>query len=79
MFPQYVWSIATSEPAIYLTFDDGPTPEITDWTLKLLKKFDAKATFFCIGNNIEKYPELFRDIVSCGHAVGNNTHNHLKV
>jgi len=78
MFPQYVWSIPTSEPVIYLTFDDGPTPEITDWTLKLLKKFDAKATFFCIGNNIEKYPELFRDIVSCGHAVGNHTHNHLK-
>ena len=78
MFPHYVWSIPTSEPVIYLTFDDGPTPEITDWTLKLLKTFDAKATFFCIGNNIEKYPELFRDIISHGHAIGNHTHNHLK-
>ena len=78
MFPHYVWSVPTSEPVIYLTFDDGPTPEITDWTLKLLKKFDAKATFFCIGNNIEKYPELFRDIISLGHAIGNHTHNHLK-
>jgi peptidoglycan/xylan/chitin deacetylase (PgdA/CDA1 family) len=78
MFPNYVWSIPTSEPVIYLTFDDGPTPEITDWTLKILKEFDAKATFFCIGNNIEKHPELFRDIISHGHAIGNHTHNHLK-
>ncbi|MCF8274164.1 MAG: polysaccharide deacetylase family protein [Flavobacteriaceae bacterium] len=78
MFPKYVWSISTTEAVIYLTFDDGPTPEITEWTLQQLKKFHAKATFFCIGNNVEKYPVVFQKIINHGHAIGNHTHNHLK-
>jgi len=78
MFPNYTWNIPTTEEVIYLTFDDGPTPEITEWTLEQLKKHDAKATFFCIGNNVEKHPEVFQSIINQGHAIGNHTHNHLK-
>lgn len=61
---------------LYLTFDDGPTPEITQWTLDLLKTYNAKATFFCIGNNIEKHPEIFKNLLLDGHAVGNHTFHH---
>ncbi|CAH8282962.1 peptidoglycan/xylan/chitin deacetylase (PgdA/CDA1 family) [Mariniflexile fucanivorans] len=78
MFPNFVWNIATDDKVIYLTFDDGPTPEITNWTLHTLKKFNAKATFFCIGNNVEKHPEIFQNILAEGHAIGNHTHNHIK-
>lgn len=78
MFPNYVWDIPSTEKTIYLTFDDGPTPEITDWTLNTLKKFDAKATFFCIGNNIKKHPEIFKNILNEGHVIGNHTQNHIK-
>ncbi len=78
MFPNYIWDIASTNKTIYLTFDDGPTPEITNWTLKTLKKFNAKATFFCIGNNIEKHPDIFQNIIEEGHAIGNHTHNHIK-
>ena len=78
IFPNYVWDIPNHENKVYLTFDDGPTPEITEWTLEQLKKFDAKATFFCIGNNIEKHPEIFKKVIQEGHAIGNHTFNHLK-
>ncbi len=78
MFPNYVWDIPSTEKKIYLTFDDGPTPEITDWTLDTLRKFNAKATFFCIGNNISKHPEIFQNILNYGHAIGNHTQNHVK-
>lgn len=78
MFPNYIWDISTTEKVIYLTFDDGPTPEITNWTLDVLKAHNAKATFFCIGNNIEKHPEIFQSILDDGHAIGNHTHNHIK-
>ena len=78
MLPNYIWSLDTSEKIIYLTFDDGPTPEITHWTLNLLKSYQAKATFFCIGHNIEKYPNIFQDILRDGHAIGNHTNNHIK-
>ncbi|WNM20436.1 polysaccharide deacetylase family protein [Flavobacterium capsici] len=77
MFPKYVWKIKTNEKKIYLTFDDGPTPEITNWVLKQLKIFNAKATFFCIGNNIQKYPTVFNGIINEKHSVGNHTFNHL--
>lgn len=66
------------QKVIYLTFDDGPTLDITNWTLDLLKSYNAKATFFCIGNNIEKHPQIFNDILNDGHAVGNHTFHHLK-
>ena len=66
-----------SDNKIYLTFDDGPTPEITEWTLQQLKKHNAKATFFCIGDNIRKYPEIFKKVIEEGHSIGNHTFNHL--
>jgi peptidoglycan/xylan/chitin deacetylase (PgdA/CDA1 family) len=77
IFNKRVWSFSTKEKNIYLTFDDGPTPEITDWTLNQLKDYNAKATFFCIGKNVEKHPEIFQKIIKEQHAVGNHTHNHL--
>nr|WP_321539481.1 polysaccharide deacetylase family protein [Flavobacterium piscinae] len=63
---------------MFLTFDDGPIPEITDWVLVQLKKYNCKATFFCIGNNIEKHPEVFNKLIEEGHAIGNHTFNHVK-
>ncbi len=78
LFPNFVWNINTDRKEIYLTFDDGPTPEITEWVLQTLDDFNAKATFFCIGNNIEKYPEVFQHIITEGHTIGNHTYNHLK-
>jgi peptidoglycan/xylan/chitin deacetylase (PgdA/CDA1 family) len=77
IFPNYVWNIPNDEQKVFLTFDDGPTPEITEWVLEQLKKYNAKATFFCIGNNIEKYPEIFQKTIAEGHAIGNHTFNHL--
>jgi peptidoglycan-N-acetylglucosamine deacetylase len=77
-FPNLVWELPAKEKTIYLTFDDGPTPEITEWTLDILKQFDAKATFFCIGKNVEEHPEIFNKIITDGHAIGNHTYNHLK-
>jgi peptidoglycan-N-acetylglucosamine deacetylase len=76
-YPDFVWIIPTSEPVIYLTFDDGPIPEITDWVLEQLKMYDAKATFFCIGDNIVKNPEVMQRVIAAGHGIGNHTHNHL--
>ena len=78
LFPSYVWNISSSSKIIYLTFDDGPTPEITNWTLNILEQYNAKATFFCIGSNIQKYPDIFSAILNKGHAIGNHTQNHIK-
>ena len=78
MFPNYVWDISTSNREIYLTFDDGPTPEITQWTLQTLEQFKAKATFFCVGKNVKENPEIFNSILQAGHSIGNHTHNHIK-
>lgn len=78
VFPNYVWNINTTQKHIYLTFDDGPTPKITPWVLDQLKKYHAKATFFCIGNNVKKHPKIYQSILSEGHVVGNHTNNHLK-
>jgi peptidoglycan-N-acetylglucosamine deacetylase len=77
LFPKYVWDIANDEKKVYLTFDDGPTPEVTKWTLDQLRKHNVKATFFCIGNNIRQYPEIFARLQNEGHAIGNHTFNHL--
>jgi peptidoglycan-N-acetylglucosamine deacetylase len=78
IFYNQVWDIPNNENKIFLTFDDGPTPEITDWVLNVLKKENVKATFFCIGNNIEKHPAIFNRIINEKHAIGNHTYNHLK-
>ncbi len=76
-FPNYTWKINTPHNSVYLTFDDGPIPEVSQWVLDLLKQEDIKATFFCIGENIQKHPEIFNRIVTENHAVGNHTFNHL--
>jgi peptidoglycan/xylan/chitin deacetylase (PgdA/CDA1 family) len=77
LFPNFIWRISTEEPVIYLTFDDGPIPEVTPWVLQTLDQYDAKATFFCVGDNIRKHPEVFRSVVEAGHSVGNHTFHHL--
>jgi peptidoglycan/xylan/chitin deacetylase (PgdA/CDA1 family) len=77
IFYNWFWSFSSKEKNIYLTFDDGPTPEITEWTLTQLKKYNAKATFFCIGKNIEAHPDIFQKIIKEGHSIGNHTNNHL--
>lgn len=78
LYPERIWEIPTEKEEVFLTFDDGPIPEVTLWVLDLLAKFNAKATFFCIGDNILKNPTVFNQILSEGHTVGNHTHNHLK-
>lgn len=77
LFPNFTWRIPTSEKVLYLTFDDGPIPEVTPWVLEQLKAFQAKATFFCVGENIVKHPEALEAVIRDGHAVGNHTFNHL--
>ena len=77
-FPKYLWRIKTTEKRIFLTFDDGPIPEVTDWVLDQLRQYNAKATFFVVGENVTKNPGIFRRIMADGHAVGNHTYNHLK-
>jgi peptidoglycan-N-acetylglucosamine deacetylase len=78
LFPsELTWSIPTREKVLYLTFDDGPTPHVTDFVLNELKKYNAKATFFCIGENVQKHPELYQLLFAEGHRTGNHTHNHL--
>lgn len=76
-FSSYVWSLAPDENAVYLTFDDGPHPTITPWVLDQLKQYDAKATFFCIGNNVDKSPDVYQKLLDEGHATGNHTYHHL--
>jgi len=77
IFKNWVWSFSSKEKVLYLTFDDGPTPEITNWTLDQLKKHNAKATFFCIGKNAEAYPAIYQNIIDQEHSIGNHTNNHL--
>nr|WP_294774232.1 polysaccharide deacetylase family protein [uncultured Flavobacterium sp.] len=78
VFPKYIWEIPNRDKKVFLTFDDGPIPEVTEWTLAQLKKYNAKATFFCIGDNIQKHPDIFQKVIEHGHAIGNHTFNHLK-
>ncbi len=78
LFRNHIWCFPTKKKVLYLTFDDGPTPEITEWVLDTLKQYNAKATFFCIGKNIEQNPKIFQKIIEQGHAIGNHTYNHEK-
>ncbi len=77
LFPGCVWDIKTCEKIIYLSFDDGPHPTITPFVLAALKKYNAKATFFCIGENVKKYPEIYKQVIDDGHAIGNHTMYHI--
>lgn len=79
-FKKYTWKLMPenqNDKVLYITIDDGPIPEMTPGTLDMLKEYGAKATFFCVGDNVRKYPELFRRILDEGHSVGNHTFNHL--
>jgi peptidoglycan-N-acetylglucosamine deacetylase len=76
LFPKYLWQMDKVEKKLYLTFDDGPHPTYTAFVLDELKKYDAKATFFCIGNNVRQYPDMYKRIIDEGHSVGNHTYNH---
>jgi peptidoglycan-N-acetylglucosamine deacetylase len=77
LFPNSIWDMPQSNKSLYLTFDDGPHPAITPFVLDELKKYNAKATFFCIGKNVVENPLIFDRILREGHAVGNHTYNHL--
>lgn len=77
IFPKRLWHKSREEKKVYLTFDDGPIPNVTPWVLKQLERHEAKATFFCIGDNIKKHPEVFQQIIREGHVIGNHTQNHL--
>ena len=77
VYPKLVWEIPSATKKVYLTFDDGPIPEVTEWVLNELEKYNAKATFFCIGDNVQKHPQVVAKIVKSNHAIGNHTFNHL--
>jgi peptidoglycan/xylan/chitin deacetylase (PgdA/CDA1 family) len=77
VFPKLTWRIQEKRNILYLTFDDGPVPGITPWVLETLKAYNAKATFFCIGNNVQQNPLIYKRILEEGHACGNHTFNHL--
>ncbi len=73
-----LWRVDTTEKIVYLTFDDGPIPEITPWVIRLLKDENIKASFFCVGENVQKYPEVFQQVLEEGHSAGNHTFNHMQ-
>ncbi len=76
LLPWFTWRLPDQEKVLYLTFDDGPIPEITPWVLEQLGAYDAKATFFCVGDNARKHPALYQAVLEAGHGVGNHTMNH---
>lgn len=78
MYPDLIWDFKNSGKTIYLTFDDGPVPDVSEEVLDILNKFKAKGTFFCLGRNVERHPEVFDKIIHEGHAIGNHTYSHLK-
>lgn len=75
-YPHAIWRMNPSYPSVYLTFDDGPHPDITPWILDMLERYNAKASFFCIGNNVAKHPETFQQLLHRGHTIGNHTFDH---
>ncbi len=77
LYPNGLYRVPTNKKEIFITFDDGPVPELTQFVLQELQKHEAKATFFCVGDNITKYPSIFESIISQNHTIGNHTYNHL--
>ena len=79
LFPNAIWRIESpDQKTIYLTFDDGPIPEVTPWVLEVLNRYSVKATFFCVGDNVRKHSDVYRQVIENGHRVGNHTYNHLQ-
>lgn len=77
LFPDLTWRVNTSEPVLYLTFDDGPDPEVTPFVMEILQQYQAKGTFFCVGENVERHPETYTQLQQNGHQIANHTFNHL--
>lgn len=77
LFPNFYWNAPTTEKVLYLTFDDGPIPEVTPWVLEQLESYNAKGTFFCVGDNVRKYDSVLQQVLDAGHAIGNHTYNHM--
>lgn len=78
MYPQAIWRMNPKEKAVYLTFDDGPIPQMTPWILDVLDKYNIKATFFLVGDNVRKHPKEFEMLKARGHRLGNHTFNHIR-
>ncbi|MGM9804317.1 MAG: polysaccharide deacetylase family protein [Muribaculaceae bacterium] len=78
LFPECAWRINKKRKCVYLTFDDGPIPEVTPWVLDVLDRYGVKATFFMVGDNVARHPELLEEVLRRGHSVGNHTMNHLQ-
>jgi len=76
-FSNFVWKGPSDDKVLYLTFDDGPIPEVTPWVLEQLESHNAKGTFFCVGENVKSNPSVFDSVINAGHAIGNHTYNHL--
>jgi len=78
LFPGSVWRLPAEEPCVYITFDDGPNAATTPRLLRLLDQLAVPATFFCVGDNVRRYPEAYRAILASGHTVGNHTYHHIR-
>ena len=78
LYPGSHWRFSIDKKVVYLTFDDGPIPEVTPWVLDVLDKYNIKATFFCVGDNVRKYPDIYRMVQERGHKTGNHTFHHLR-
>ena len=78
IYPEASWRFEGDERQVYLTFDDGPIPEVTPWVIEMLGRFSAKSTFFCVGENVQRYPWVYDEIIMGGHSVGNHTFNHIR-
>lgn len=77
-FPNVIWNFPSETDGVFLTFDDGPTRDVTPWVLEQLKKYNAKATFFCLAKNVEMNPDIYKQILADGHSVGNHSYSHIK-
>jgi len=78
LYPALTWHKNRDSRRIFLTFDDGPIPIVTPFVLNILKQYHARATFFCIGDNVNKHPDIYKTLLADGHRIGNHTYNHLK-
>lgn len=77
LYPNFLWHMPREGKNLYLTFDDGPIPDVTEFVLETLQAYQARATFFCIGDNVRKHPDIFKKVIDHGHSIGNHTYNHL--